>query len=216
MSVTRTNSFVLTAARTVRKESAAKRRLLDAVTKLLEKYPPGEITTTMVLKEANVARNTLYLHFDNQAALIESALLSIFLDGVRAHADMFEQLLSRTKSKNEFLRHAVDIIRVSQAQNRRAFRVARCRLVAHAEKNARFSKTLGLEQSKINDRFAKLFSEMHSRGWLNQAITPAAAAILIQAVTLGRVVDDVASRKLNEEDWNDAYLSIVRKVILAD
>ena len=56
---------------------------------------------------------------------------------------------------------------------------------------------------------------MHSRGWLNQAITPAAAAILIQAVTLGRVVDDVASRKLNEEDWNDAYLSIVRKVILA-
>ena len=105
----------------MRKESAAKRRLLDAVTKLLEKYPPGEITTTMVLKEANVARNTLYLHFDNQAALIESALLSIFLDGVRAHADMFEQLLSRTKSKSEFLRHAVDIIRVSQAQNHERF-----------------------------------------------------------------------------------------------
>lgn len=210
------NSFALAPARVGRKESPAKRRLLDAVKRLLEKYPPAEITTTMVLEEANVARNTLYLHFDNHAALIEAALLSIFLDGVSTHADMFEQLLKRAKSKGDFLRHAAEIVRISQDQNRRAFRIARCRLVAHAEKNARFSRTLGIEQSKINERFAKLFLDMHSRGWLNPGITPGAAAILIQAVTLGRVVDDVASKKLNEKDWNDAYLSIVRKVILAD
>lgn len=210
------NSFGLSAARVGRKESPAKRRLLDAVKRLLEKYPPAEITTTMVLEEASVARNTLYLHFDNHAALIESALLSIFLDGVSAHADMFEQLLRRAKSKGDFLRHAAEIVRISQDQNRRAFRIARCRLVAHAEKNARFSKLLGIEQTKINERFAKLFLEMQSRGWLNPGITPSAAAILIQAITLGRVVDDVASKKLNEKDWNDAYLSIVRKVILAD
>jgi AcrR family transcriptional regulator len=210
------NSFGLSAARVGRKESPAKRRLLDAVQRLLEKYPPAEITTTMVLEEASVARNTLYLHFDNHAALIESALLSIFLDGVSAHADMFEQLLRRAKSKGDFLRHAAEIVRISQDQNRRAFRIARCRLVAHAEKNARFSKLLGIEQTKINERFAKLFLEMQSRGWLSPGITPSAAAILIQAITLGRVVDDVASKKLNEKDWNDAYLSIVRKVILAD
>lgn len=209
-------SFGLAAARVGRKESPTKRRLLDAVKRLLEKYPPAEITTTMVLEEANVARNTLYLHFDNHAALIESALLSIFLDGVRAHADMFEQLLKRARSKGDFLRHAAELVRISQDQNRRAFRIARCRLVAHAEKNARFSKILGLEQTKINERFAKLFVEMHSRGWLNPGITPGAAAILIQAITLGRIVDDVASKKLDEEAWNDAYLSIVRKVILAE
>jgi AcrR family transcriptional regulator len=210
------NSFGLATARVGRKESPAKRRLLDAVKRLLEKYPPAEITTTMVLEEANVARNTLYLHFDNHAALIESALLSIFLDGVRAHADMFEQLLKRARSKGDFLRHSAELVRISQDQNRRAFRIARCRLVAHAEKNARFSKILGLEQTKINERFAKLFVEMHSRGWLNPGITPGAAAILIQAITLGRIVDDVASKKLDEEAWNDAYLSIVRKVILAE
>lgn len=65
----------------------------------------------MVLKETGVARNTLYLHFENQAALIDSALLSIFRDGVYQNA------------------------------------------------------------------------EMQARGWLNSGITPAAATILVQAIT---------------------------------
>lgn len=211
-----TNAFALTATRGVRKNSLAKQRLLDAAKKLLEEHPPGEITTAMVLQEADVARNTLYLHFENQAALIESALLSIFLDAVRAHADMLEQSLSRSKTKSEFLRHAAEIIRVSQDQDRRAFRIARCRLIAHSEKNPRFSKVLGLEQTRINDRFIKSFSELQGRGWLNPAITPAAAAILVQAVTLGRVVDDVASKKLEEQAWNDTYMNIVKKIILND
>lgn len=198
-----------------RRESPAKRRVLDAAIKLLGKFPPAEITTTMVLQEAGVARNTLYLHFENQAALIESALLSIFLDGVRQHADMLENSLKQTRNKTDFLRHAEKIIRVSQDQDRRAFRIARCRLVAHAEKNPRFAKILGVEQNLVNERFTRLFAEMQARGWLNSGITPAAATILVQAITLGRVVDDVASKKVDEKDWRDAYMSVVKKVILS-
>lgn len=209
------NSFELsTRARKTGKESPAKRRLLEAAKKLLDKYPPAEITTAMVLKEASVARNTLYLHFDNQGALIESALLSIFLDGVRQHANLLDDSLKKTRSKSDFLRRAAEIIRVSQDQDRRPFRIARCRLVAHAEKNVRFAKLLGIEQNRVNERFTQLFSEMRTRGWLNPAITPAAAAILVQAITLGRVVDDVAAKKVDEKAWKEAYMSVVKKVIL--
>jgi len=47
-------------------------------------------------------------------------------------------------------------------------------------------------------------------------VQPAAAAVLVQALTLGRIVDDVASKKLREEDWNNLYLQIIRKVVFAD
>ena len=97
----------------------------------------------MVLKETGVARNPLSLHFENQAALIDSALLSIFRDGVYQNA------------------------------------------------------------------------EMQARGWLNSGITPAAATILVQAITLGRIVDDVASKKVNEKAWREAYMSVVKRVILS-
>ena len=198
-----------------RRESPAKRRLLDAAIQLLGKLRPSEITTTMVLKEAGVARNTLYLHFENQAALIESALLSIFLDGVYQNADMLEKSLKQSRNKPDFLRHAEKIIRVSQDPDRRAFRIARCRLIALAEKNPRFAKILGAEQNLVNERFTRLFAEMHARGWLNSEITPAAATILVQAITLGRIVDDVASKKVNEKAWRDTYMSVVKKVILS-
>lgn len=73
---------------------------------------------------------------------------------------------------------------------------------------------MGIEQNRVNERFTQLFSEMRTRGWLNPAITPAAAAILVQAITLGRVVDDVAAKKVDEKAWKDAYMSVVKKVIL--
>jgi AcrR family transcriptional regulator len=106
-------SALASRARKPRRESPAKRRLLDAAIKLLGKLRPSEITTTMVLQEAGAARNTLYLHFENQAALIESALLSIFLDGVYQNADMLEKSLKQSRDKPDFIRHAEKIIRVS-------------------------------------------------------------------------------------------------------
>ena len=66
-------------ARRQSKPSAAARRLIDATKSLLETRAPGEITTTMMLEEAGVARNTLYLHFEDQTALLEVALLEVFV-----------------------------------------------------------------------------------------------------------------------------------------
>lgn len=210
----RTKSFSLSPTG-ARKESPAKRRLLEAVARLLKEHHPGEISTSMVLDEAKVARNTLYLHFENLAALLEASLLSIFLDGVRRHVSMLESALPLSATQEDFLSHVVEIIKVSQSEDRRSFRIARCRLVAHAEKNARFSKVLATEQTLINERFIQVFTDLQKRGWLNSDITPEVAAVLVQAISLGRVVDDIASKQLDGLAWNRAYFSIVKRVVLS-
>jgi hypothetical protein len=107
-------------------------------------------------------------------------------------------------------------VRISQAKDRWDFRLARCRLIAHSKESPRFGKLLAADQNKINDKFTELFVELRRKGWMKGNVQPAAAAVLVQALTLGRIVDDVATKKLREEDWNDLYLQIMRKVVFAD
>lgn len=210
------NSFSLTPPPRSRKPSQARERLIKAVRSLLFTHDPSEITTAMVLREAKVARNTLYLHFEDHANLLETVLLAMFLEGVEQHAGMLRSAIVESKTKSDFCKRAAEIIRISQARDRWDFRLARCRLIAHCSESPRFGKLLAVDQSKINEVFTELFVDLRRKGWMKGNIEPAAAAVLIQALTLGRIVDDVAAKKIREEDWNGMYLQIMRKVIFAD
>ena len=81
------------------KPSAAARRLIEAAKSLLDTRTPSEITTKMLLDEASVARNTLYLHFEDHTALLEIALLEIFTGGVKEHLALLTESLSKATSK---------------------------------------------------------------------------------------------------------------------
>lgn len=198
------------------KPSVAAGRLLAATITLLRKFTPDEITTAMVLTKANVARNTLYLHYENHTALIEAALLSIFLDGAKTHADLLTKSVNESRNKRDFIEQAIKLVKISQDRNFENFRIARCRLIAHADKNARFSKLLGIEQTKLNERFAKSFETLQKKGWMSRKVSPEAAALFVQAMTFGRVIDDVSSKKINEKSWDETFIFIMKKTILDD
>lgn len=185
-----------------------------AVRRLLANHDPGDITTTMVLSEANVARNTLYLHFENHSHLLESTLLLIFSEAVQQNLDSFEEVIAKSKTKSEFLRRMTVILRESQSRNRRKFRIERCRLIVHSENNDSFAAVLAVEQNRINAEFAKLFERCRQKGWMKGSTGSAVAAVLVQSLTLGKVIDDISGKKLAEDDWLASYLEIVNKVIL--
>ncbi len=210
------NSFAIAPTKRKQKVSAARERLIAAVRRLLLTHDPAAITTTIVLNEAGVARNTLYLHFDNHAHLLETALLSSFSDAVQSNLRAFETAIEKSKTKNEFIRRITVILEDSQSRSRRKFRIERCRLIVHAETNEGFAAVMAAEQNRINAEFSKLFERCREKGWMRGAIGSPAAAVLIQALTLGKVIDDISGKKLTEDVWLDTYLKIVNTVILGN
>jgi AcrR family transcriptional regulator len=207
-------SFALSRKRIVRGESTARQRLISATKKLLATHAPSDITSTMVLKQARVARGTLYLHFEGLATLIEIALLGVFVDGVNEHAHYLERLILESRSRQEFARRSMEVMELTQSRERGVLRIARCSLISHADRNPHFMKLLGDEQAHLTDKFVALFKIIKSRGWTRKDIDPMTAAVLVQALTLGRVIDDVSAKKVNEENWNRIFMKIVSAVIL--
>ncbi len=210
------NSFAIAPTKRKQKVSAARERLIAAVRRLLLTHDPAAITTTMVLNEAGVARNTLYLHFENHGHLLETALLSSFSDAVQNNLRAFETAIEKSKTKSDFIRRITVILEDSQSRSRRKFRIERCRLIVHAETNEVFAAVMAAEQNKINAEFSRLFEKCRAKGWMKGAIGTSAAAVLIQALTLGKVIDDISGKKLTEDVWLDTYLKIVNTVILGN
>jgi AcrR family transcriptional regulator len=197
-----------------KKKNAARDSLIEAVKRLLTQYHPSEITTSMVLSEASVARGTLYLHFDDFSDLMETVLLSAFSKSVEQNINASQTLVDKSRSKKSLIEGIEKLTKSSQGPERRDFRFARLRLIAYSEKNPRFAKALAEEQTRLNEKFDVAFKALQRKGWLNKSLDVQSVAIFVQAYTLGRIIDDVADKKISPESWNKLIGLILSKVII--
>jgi AcrR family transcriptional regulator len=115
-------SFSVLRPRKRKKSSAAKDSLVEAVRRLLRDDHPSEITTAMVLTEANVARGTLYLHFEDFSSLLEKVLLEAFSESVEENIDYLRDLVDSASTKKALVKGIEKLTKTSQGSGRRDFR----------------------------------------------------------------------------------------------
>lgn len=168
----------------------------------------------MVLAEANVARGTLYLHFEDFSDLMETVLLEMFSTSVEENINSFRRLVEASSTKHAFLTGVNGLLKESQGPDRRGFRFGRLRLLAYSEQNPRFARLLSKEQARLNRAFEEIFVRMREKGWLSKTLELASVVIFVQAFTLGQIVDDVAEEKMSLEGWNHLIGKVVEKVLL--
>jgi hypothetical protein len=56
--------------------------------------------------------------------------------------------------------------------------------------------------------------ELQARNWVHQTLDPRAVAILIQAYTIGRAVDDVTPNHVDPDAWVDLIDRVMDCVLL--
>jgi len=187
---------------TQKRGDAVREGLISACDRLLRAHPPSEITTAMLLAEADVARGTLYHHFKSASALVESALLEAFSKHVDANITALRALAEHSQDQAEFAEGLRQVTKISQSAARKDTRFARTRLIAYSETSASLRKMLAREQERLTTAIEAIVVTSQKKGWVKRSIKPRAAAVLIQAYTLGKIVDDVAETRMPEADWN--------------
>ncbi|MFZ4718096.1 MAG: TetR family transcriptional regulator C-terminal domain-containing protein [Ilumatobacteraceae bacterium] len=74
---------------------------------------------------------------------------------------------------------------------------------------------LATEQRRLTDTLVELVAGGQGRGWVSRDVDPYAMAVLVQAYTLGRVVDDVTGQQMDPAAWTAVVSRIVDHVIIA-
>lgn len=190
-------------------------RLIDTVVVMLDGDHPDKINVDDVLLKSGISKGSLYHHFEDFNDLIESALVRRFSRTVDANIDAITALVAQATSQVEFLDGLHQVTIATQAQDRAPMRFERARALGMAGWNPRFQKVLGEEQRRLTEALTDLFREAQHKGWMNAQFDPHAAAVLIQAYTLGQVVNDIDDKPMSRDAWNALIHRLTDQVFAA-
>lgn len=167
----------------------------------------------LVLKEASVSRATLYRHFPDVDGLIEAALVETF----RQELDRFQQLandLVERSTDSESFRDEVRDFFVTFSSIPAVFRLRRTHTFVLASTRPGLAATIATMQEILTDKWEATIQVAQDKGLFRQELDTRAAAVLLQAVALGRIVDDTSASQISNERWANMYFELVDRTMM--
>jgi len=195
-------------------DHATRQKLLDVTVALMDQMPADDIKVDLVLERTGITRGSLYHFFDDFSELLEAAYLARFAQQVEASASAIRSIVDESANPDEFLSRLEHVTAETQKAARMPVRFERARILVKAENNERFRTALGEVQQRLTDSLTECFATAQARGFLNSDFRPRAGAVLIQAYTLGKIVDDITPDPMDADDWN-ALISLIARRALA-
>ena len=178
-------------------------RLLSTAVEMLDGHQEKDVSASEILRRTGIARGSLYHFWDSIGDLIQEAYLVRYARYVEQSGKVITDLLATCETKEQFFVGLSKVTEQTQDPARKVNRYERARILGMAEKNEKFRQGLGEAQQGLTDLFTEQFTEVQNRGWFNKDFDPRTAAVLIQAYTLGKIVDDVVDNPMQPNAWND-------------
>lgn len=192
-----------------------KRQLLECAIGMLETSGPNQLLIDDVLTQSGVSKGSLYYHFEDFPHLVESALVELYrrdvdraveyINEIRATANCADDLVAAISLINARI-HAPAFAKV---------RFQRAFTIAMAGFSPRLAEAIAPVQKRFIDSLAQFIAEAQAAGWASNDYEPRAAAMLIQAYTLGRLGNDFSPAPVQQQDWLDIINLVIRRVLAA-
>ncbi len=189
-----------------------KQLLLMTVVELLKKHSPEEINSEQVLELSNVSKGSLYHHYEDFPELIEEAVVFRFGKFVDQSVSMLTAAISSSRSRKQLLSQVKDVTKLTQSAALQNNRYQRIGAIHKAVRNERMAKKLGEEQERLTQALADLFRESVEKGFGDPNLDPRSVSILVQAYTLGKIVDDFTPNHVDPDKWTDLIDLLLEKV----
>lgn len=185
--------------------------LLAAAVARIEAGTDEELRIDDILAETGVSRGSLYHHFGDRQGLLDAARAAVFeqmvgsdLDRLQALVEMdAEQALAMTEAAN----------REFHSPERAPNRLMRALVIGRAGQGSS-AEVIAAQQDEYTETLTGILRSMQDAGTLRADLDPMAVAVMLQALALGRVVDDVAGKKVDPDAWVDT-INVVTRSLLA-
>lgn len=187
--------------------------LIKATSDLMDLHAIEDISASMVLERANASKSSMYHFFEDFNDLLEETYVVRFGENVRESIVVIEKIIAKSKSKEEFFAALDRLTASTQARENASLRFRRARKLARSERHEKFRNSLGALQQELTDSLTNAFQIAQDKGFLNKSFEARTGAVFIQAYTLGRIVDDITTTHMNDQDWEKLIGRIAREVL---
>jgi len=200
---------------TSRRIHPTKEKLIETMVSLMDSRALHEIQVEDVLHESKISKGSLYHHFENFDDLTAAALIFRFADSVDRSIEMVGDVINKATNADEFIDGVILVTTATQGPERSRFRLERARVIGLSINSPRIADDLALEQERLTQAMTDVVREGQEKGWVSKQFSAQTIAVFLQAYTLGRVVDDVATEevRIDSEDWNNVVNAAVKALL---
>lgn len=193
-----------------------KTKLIVTVAGMLDEMDVADLQVDDVLERSGVSKGSLYHHFTDFAHLIEAAHVYRFARMIDRSIDSLTEVMTSSSSKEEMRAGLQRVTRNTQQPELAVLRFERARALGLAEHQPRMREAMASEQQRLTTAIADVVREAQAKQWIRADVDPVALAVFIQAYTLGKLVDDIASEQMNPDAWVSLIDDVVARVLLAE
>ena len=193
-----------------------KQLLIQATSELMDEVSLEEISAAMVLERSGASKSSMYHFFEDFGDLLEATFLVRFAASVQASDRAIKEIIEVSTNKVEFFKALEKVTQATQTRNNSAIRFQRARMLARSERNERFRKSLGDIQQQLTDSLTQAIKNAQDKGFVTTDFQPRTLAVFIQAYTLGKIVDDITTNPMDDQDWERFITRIASRVFAAE
>lgn len=192
-------------------------RLVAAVIELSGDRPTDEVKVEEVLGLTGISTGSLYHHFEDFGHLQEMAMVERYRELLKAGLVIVEAALDEATSFEDVQQRVAAAGIAYGKLNTPQSRFERARILAKAEHHERLREELSTAQQEVTDALTDMLARaQRDGGWINPDVDPRALAVFVQAYTFGRLVDDLASEPMKQDNWQFLTTTVFSQALLRD
>ena len=176
-------------------------KLVDTVVEMLEETSYNNIKSENVLARSGISRGPMYHHFENFDDLIETAQTQIYARYAGGVIIAIRSLIAEQMDPWLAREEIGVLIRIKANLSTNILRWQCLGVLHNAASVKNFRCKLWETQEAINQEWIKTYQICLERGWADPSKDPRVFAYMMQSIIMGRVYDDMAPIKIDQEDW---------------
>jgi AcrR family transcriptional regulator len=205
----------------VAKKKEAKRRaprktpdlaeVIAVTTQLLLEHGEGGFRIEDIIEKTGISKSSLYLHFGDRDGLVAAAYAELFTIDTNRNISQAIAAFSNIKS-SEQLESIIGLLVEALVQTPADVRWNRIDVLAAARHRPEFLARITEAQTRMNSALEEVFRVQQALGNARKDMDPREMAVLIQAVSFGRLFRDIDSRMKKDDltQWAELTTAVYK------
>lgn len=168
-----------------------------------------------VLDGADVSRATLYRHFPDVDGLIEAAMVEVFRQQIDLYLGVARRLVEQSTDRHMF-RDGLKRLLEALSELPAPVRVQRAHTLVLGASRPELGQAVAEVQETLNDGWEELIRSAQERGLVRNDLNPRTVGVLVQSLSLGRIIDDVAVKQMSNSNWAEALFDVFDRTFFTE
>mgnify|MGYP000036993480 CR=1 FL=1 len=186
---------------------------IDATNAALKVGGEGAVRIQEISEKTGISVGSLYHHFGDREGLIRATYVHNFERTTQADVEQIRSLVQDSYSTEELRNHTPDFEKFLSQVHPRESALERATMLGQIASRPLLREALAEAQHRVTNSLAEVMQLLRDRGLLKEHVTPRTAAILLQVLLFGRVIAELDSDPVSDEEWTGTVLSALGGLI---